>query len=678
MAVRLKDTIKTVSAQVVALQDTTDSLDARISSKAPISNPTFTGTVSGITKNMVGLGNVDNTSDINKPVSTATQAAINTMRDSIVNGAPLVLDTLKELADAIGNDQNYAANLLTIFEKTVSAGSTTTNIYTNDLMQIKVKGSTASPIADFSQTAINLRRPLSIYSINGGLLMEVSPVGIKPYVPVLGNNGIIYNQSEIDAMITGGNTSTTKITGQYRIDMWINQPDSSAIAYYTPARITFNAPLLVPSITTGKLSVTFLDPSGNSYNGFVVDGTTQSITVNMPITGSNGYLYNKSEIDSTVDYLIQQIVQKQDTLSAYSSITSGDEPPSSSVIKSMFVYASNPAPQFPNRIVPCIRALTLAPGSLLRLQENNVNSPWLGIDDSLIISALNNRYTKGEIDFKFRQKSDSIGFSDIPVLGSVFTMVNDGLQLLGSAIGQSTLATLDNTYSAKITLSPLNDGLGYHLVDQNSVSYPIGGSSNITVSQNPTSKQLTVDLTSSVTATNLTITNNFSVTKSDFGISSVYAVPPNYGAGGWYNLGYYRSTYNGSTDHDIMMTFCGHSYTDSANANEDSILIFRFKRNASTFGGNGQSYRLGKQLYSPETIRVVKDATDATKFTFYASYRPYARGSFVQVSCPTAFTWTGTFSTTAPTGTYIDIGGYQIYSDQSPQSIPVTHIYIYV
>lgn len=44
--------------------------------KAPIASPTFTGTVSGITKSMVGLGNVDNTSDANKPVSTAQQAAL--------------------------------------------------------------------------------------------------------------------------------------------------------------------------------------------------------------------------------------------------------------------------------------------------------------------------------------------------------------------------------------------------------------------------------------------------------------------------------------------------------------------------------------------------------------------------------------------------------------------------
>lgn len=44
--------------------------------KAPLASPTFTGTVSGITASMVGLGNVDNTSDANKPVSTAQSTAI--------------------------------------------------------------------------------------------------------------------------------------------------------------------------------------------------------------------------------------------------------------------------------------------------------------------------------------------------------------------------------------------------------------------------------------------------------------------------------------------------------------------------------------------------------------------------------------------------------------------------
>ena len=57
-------------------------LDAKLASAtaastyAPIASPTFTGTVSGVSKSMVGLGNVDNTSDADKPVSTATQTAL--------------------------------------------------------------------------------------------------------------------------------------------------------------------------------------------------------------------------------------------------------------------------------------------------------------------------------------------------------------------------------------------------------------------------------------------------------------------------------------------------------------------------------------------------------------------------------------------------------------------------
>ena len=44
--------------------------------KAPLASPTFTGTVGGIDKTMVGLGSVDNTADSAKPVSTLQQTAL--------------------------------------------------------------------------------------------------------------------------------------------------------------------------------------------------------------------------------------------------------------------------------------------------------------------------------------------------------------------------------------------------------------------------------------------------------------------------------------------------------------------------------------------------------------------------------------------------------------------------
>jgi hypothetical protein len=90
--------------------------------KANINNPTFTGSVGGITKSMVGLGNVDNTSDANKPISSATQSALDlkaniTYVDSsianLVNSAPSTLDTLNELSSALGNDPNFATSVAT-------------------------------------------------------------------------------------------------------------------------------------------------------------------------------------------------------------------------------------------------------------------------------------------------------------------------------------------------------------------------------------------------------------------------------------------------------------------------------------------------------------------------------------------------------------------------------------
>jgi hypothetical protein len=72
--------------------------------KANIESPTFTGTVKGITKAMVGLGNADNTSDIDKPVSTATQTALDVKANSTDVTAALNLK-------ANTTDVNTALNL---------------------------------------------------------------------------------------------------------------------------------------------------------------------------------------------------------------------------------------------------------------------------------------------------------------------------------------------------------------------------------------------------------------------------------------------------------------------------------------------------------------------------------------------------------------------------------------
>ena len=97
------------------------------------SNPTFTGTVSGVTASHVGLGSVTNESKATMftspaftgtPIAPTATAGTNTTQiattqyvrtevANLVNSAPGALDTLDELAQALGDDASFATTVTT-------------------------------------------------------------------------------------------------------------------------------------------------------------------------------------------------------------------------------------------------------------------------------------------------------------------------------------------------------------------------------------------------------------------------------------------------------------------------------------------------------------------------------------------------------------------------------------
>jgi hypothetical protein len=117
--------------------------------KAPIESPTFSGTVSGITKAMVGLANADNTSDVNKPVSTAAQIAMSLkapLESPTFTGAPVLPTATTGVTQVSGDNSTKLATTAFVMSN-VTAGTPDATTSATGKIQLAgdLSGSAASP-----------------------------------------------------------------------------------------------------------------------------------------------------------------------------------------------------------------------------------------------------------------------------------------------------------------------------------------------------------------------------------------------------------------------------------------------------------------------------------------------------------------------------------------------------
>jgi hypothetical protein len=120
--------LNTLDELAAALGDDSNyaaSITTALGLKAPLADPTFTGTVSGITKTMIGLGSVDNTSDTSKPVSTAQQTALDLKAN--LSGPTLTgTTTINAIADATTTTASRGAGYMGVPQ----SAAATTGAYT--------------------------------------------------------------------------------------------------------------------------------------------------------------------------------------------------------------------------------------------------------------------------------------------------------------------------------------------------------------------------------------------------------------------------------------------------------------------------------------------------------------------------------------------------------------------
>lgn len=214
--------------------------------KAPLASPTFTGTVGGITKSMVGLGNVDNTSDVNKPISTATQTALNSKEATITAGTTAQYyrgdkswQTLNSTAVGLGNVTNESkATMFTspTFTGTVTLPSTT-SIGTVSSTELGYLDGVTSAI----QTQLNTKAVTTTYTAT---LPYTSWTGSSaPYSKAVTVSGILATDNPIVDIVQTGTYATDQTMNTNWGLIYRAVTSANTITFYATAIPTADIPI---------------------------------------------------------------------------------------------------------------------------------------------------------------------------------------------------------------------------------------------------------------------------------------------------------------------------------------------------------------------------------------------------------------------------------------------------
>ncbi len=143
-----------------------------------------------LTKSDVGLSNVDNTSDVNKPVSTATQTALNAKQDTLVSGTNI---------KTVFNQSVVGAGNIGYLHRTFTQGSNVTGTTSEvQVFQLLIPANTFSTtdklafFAVFSRvtaaTLVSLRAKIStsvtMPSGATGMIARLNPAALNVYAKI--------------------------------------------------------------------------------------------------------------------------------------------------------------------------------------------------------------------------------------------------------------------------------------------------------------------------------------------------------------------------------------------------------------------------------------------------------------------------------------------------------------
>lgn len=263
------------------------------------------------TKSQIQLGNVDNTSDVDKPVSTAQQKAIdgayansNKYTDKkiadLINGAPETMDTLKEVADAIEKNKSVVEAL----NKAIGTKANQSELDThtgNNTIHI-----TPNERTDWND-ANNKKHAHSNKSVLDGITSELvqkwtetsssSVTGIKgANEDTFRRGNVVLTAKDVGAVPTGGDTAENTVkfnTASERKNLASGESHTTLF---------------------GKIAKWFADLKEVAFTGKIpwADVTGKPSTYTPASHTHDNQYYKKEESDATLAALMQSLIKRDE------------------------------------------------------------------------------------------------------------------------------------------------------------------------------------------------------------------------------------------------------------------------------------------------------------------------------------------------------------------------------
>ncbi|MFI0430500.1 beta strand repeat-containing protein [Mariniflexile sp. HMF6888] len=266
----LQTNINTVQADVDANETATNNA---LALKANIASPTFTGTVSGIDKTMVGLGNVDNTSDANKPVSTATQTALDLKVDKVTGERLINAAEITKLSNQSGTNtgdqdlSSYATNSNLALKANIASPTFTGTVSGIDktmvgLGNVDNTSDANKPVSTATQTALDLK----VDKVTGERLINAAEI-----TKLSNQSGTNTGDQDLSSYATNSNlalkadiaspTFTGTVSGISATMVGLGNVDNTSdankpVSTATQTALDLKAPLASPMLTGTPLAPT--------------------------------------------------------------------------------------------------------------------------------------------------------------------------------------------------------------------------------------------------------------------------------------------------------------------------------------------------------------------------------------------------------------------------------------